>query len=122
MLQGLMASLPAHASVSVHLFMLLALNVQDLSFPNNTGFLLTVPQEAGLQHALLLLLLQELGNGSCKRQGEPFPIWVLWEDEQASPFPSSWWGPGKEQLGGSIGYCSRGQCHADARAEITCSK
>lgn len=118
-----MASLPVRASVSVHLFMVLALSVQDLSFPNNTGFLLTVPQEAGLQHALpLLLLLQELGNGCCKRPGEPFPIRVLWEDEQASPFPSSWWGPGKEQLRGSVGYCSLGQCHADARAEITCSK
>lgn len=106
-----MASLPARASVSVHLFRVLALNVQDLSFPNNTGFLLTVPQEAGLQHALpLLLLLQELGNGSCKRQGEPFPVRVLWEDEQASPSPplggdlerSSWVAPLATVAGASV--------------------
>lgn len=57
-----------------------------------------------------------------KGRASPFPVAILWENENVDPFPISWWGPGKEQLGGSVGYCSRVQYHEDARAEITCSK
>lgn len=57
-----------------------------------------------------------------KGRASPFPLPNQWENEQVAPFPISLWGPGQEQLGGSVGYCSQVQCHEDARAEITCSK
>lgn len=100
--------------------------VQDLSFPSNIGLFLTVSRDYSVQYSLL----KSWGMAPAKGRASRFPRQALrFENEESAPFPNlslpfpiSRRGPGKEQLGGSAGYCRRVQCHEDARAEITCSK